>query len=272
MNITLDRPFAATERGKRSSNEDYILPSSEELAGLAGRDQRLFMVCDGVGGAEKGEVASALACSSFQSYFDSYLDDDDPSEEFINKAVHYTESRFDEYIAQHPEAHGMATTVTLLYIGASGIIVAHIGDSRIYQFREGKMIYKTDDHSLVNSLLKLGKITQEEARVHPQKNVITRAIMGTEHSVVAEVDKISDIMQADRFLMCTDGVTECFSDNELAKVFSLGENPESIKNIIVELCTEKAKDNFSFYILPIQSVQKIAGYKQYLLSLFYSFA
>ena len=268
MNITLERPFAATEKGMRKNNEDFILPLSE----LANSGQRLFMVCDGVGGAEKGEIASALACDSFQSFFNTFLDEDDPSEDFLNRAVHYTESRFDEYVVQHPEAKGMATTMTLLYIGVSGITIAHIGDSRIYQFREGSIIYETNDHSLVHSWVDLGIITKEEAAVHPQKNVITRAIMGADNSVNADVVFISDVLDGDMFFMCTDGVTECFSNEDLTKVFSSDKNAELIKDTIVEYCSDKAKDNFSFYIIPIQSIQKITGYKQYLLSFFYSFA
>ena len=268
MNITLERPFAASEKGGRDNNEDFIYPLSE----LANSGQRLFMVCDGVGGAEKGEIASTLACDSFHTFFNTFLDEENPSEDFINRAVHYTESRFDEYIALHPEAKGMATTLTLLYVGESGITIAHIGDSRIYQFREGRIIYKTEDHSLVNTWIKIGKITEEEAAIHPRKNVITRAIMGADNSVNAEVVFISDIFDGDIFFMCTDGVTESFSNENLTTVFSCNKNAESIKNTIVEGCSGATRDNFSFYIIPVQSIQKITGYKQYILSLFYSFA
>ena len=268
MNITIERPFAATEKGRRNNNEDFIFPSAE----LANSGQRLFMVCDGVGGAEKGEVASALACDSFQTFFTTFLDQDDPSEDFINKAVHYTESRFDEYIAQHPEAKGMATTMTLLYIGVSHITLAYIGDSRVYHFREGEINYKTDDHSLVKSWVKLGIITEEEAAVHPQRNVITRAITGAENSVNADVVFITDIQDGDFLFMCTDGVTECFPDEELKKLFTRDVNGEPIKDTIVERCSDESKDNFSFYIIPVQSIQKMTGYKQFLLSFFYSFA
>jgi len=268
MEITLERPFAATEKGKRKNNEDFIYPLSE----LVNPAQRLFIVCDGVGGAEKGEVASALACDSFQTFFNTFLDEGDPSEDFINRAVHYTESRFDEYITQHPEAKGMATTMTLLYVGVSRITIAHIGDSRIYQFREGRIINVTDDHSLVNSWVKLGIVAKSEAAVHPQKNVITRAISGAENSVCADVAFITDVQEKDVFFMCTDGVTESYSDEDFRNLFQPGMNAESIKDEIVEHCTEESKDNFSFYIIPIQSIQKMTGYKQYLLSFFYSFA
>jgi Serine/threonine protein phosphatase len=268
MDITIERPFAATEKGRRANNEDFIFPSAE----LATPGQRLFMVCDGVGGAEKGEIASALACDSFQTFFTTFLEQDDPSEDFINKAIHYTESRFDEYISQHPEAKGMATTMTLLYIGVSRVTIAHIGDSRVYHFRDGEVKSKTDDHSLVNSWVKLGIITEEEAVVHPQRNVITRAITGAENSVNADVTFITDIQDNDFFFLCTDGVTECLPDEELKKLFTPDMCGEPIKDTIVEYCSDESKDNFSFYIIPVKSIQKMTGYKQFLMSFFYSFA
>ena len=267
MNITLERPYAATEKGKRANNEDCIFPLSE----LASAGQRLFIVCDGVGGAEKGEVASALACDSIQTFFNTFLEGNDPSEDFINRAVHYTEARFDEYISLHPEAQGMATTLTLLYIGESGITVAHIGDSRIYQFRDGQIAFATEDHSYVQSMVNLGEITIEEAFLHPKKNIITRAISGTMYSVNADVAIIKDLQDGDIFFLCTDGITECFRNEELVSVFYSGQNAESIKNVIVDRCFHESKDNFSFYIIPVQSIKKISGYKQFLLSFFYSF-
>jgi protein phosphatase len=261
MNITIERPFAVSEKGKRKNNEDFIYPLSE----LANPEQRLFLVCDGVGGSEKGEVASLLACDSFQTFFKTFLEDKDPTEDFINRAVHYAESRFDEYIALHPEAIGMATTLTLLYVGNNGITVAHIGDSRIYQFRKGEILLKTEDHSLVNSLLKLGKITKEEAAVHPKRNVITRAITGSYYSVSADVKLVTDIKAGDVFFLCTDGVIQCFSDENLTGIFGGRKGAEANKDTIIEQCIDYSNDNFSFYIIPVLNVKKTNGYKQALL-------
>ena len=262
MSITIERPFAASEKGKRQNNEDCIFPLSE----LANLRQRLFMVCDGVGGAEKGEVASALACDSIQTYFITFLEDNEATEAFVNKAIQYTESCFDKNIAQYPESKGMATTMTLLYIGESDITLAHIGDSRIYQFREGRIIFKTGDHSLVQSLVDIGEITKEEAAVHPKKNVITRALCGTTNPVKADVACIKDIQYGDFFFLCTDGVTDCLQDEQLSLLFSSGQSTEKIKDILIEHCSKESKDNYSFYIIPIQKNQKNNGYKQFLLS------
>lgn len=266
MVITIGKPYGVTEKGGRLNNEDSIYPLPEEV----NSNQRLFLVCDGVGGAEKGEIASALACECFQTYFSTFLEGD-PTEEFIQKAIRYTEARFDDYVAAHPEAKGMATTLTMLYVGAEGLILAHVGDSRIYQFRNGTILYQTEDHSLVNSLIRLGKITTEEASTHPQRNVIIRAIQGCEQPTKADVVLLNDISINDFFFLCTDGVLERFNSQSLAELFSTKTSPVNIKNAILEQCNGKTRDNYSFYILAIQNVHDSLGIKENILSFLYSF-
>jgi protein phosphatase len=262
----IGKPYAVSEKGYRLNNEDSIFPSPEAV----GSNQKLFLVCDGVGGEEKGEIASSMTCDYFSTYFSSMLKED-PSPEFIQKAVQYTEAHFDAYISEHPEAQGMATTLTMLYTGANGVTLAHIGDSRIYQFRNGEILYQTEDHSLVNSLVKAGIITPQEADTHPKKNVILRAIQGTAGHAEADVAILQDVEPGDYFFMCTDGVMENLSNETLASIFKEPLASEVIKDIIMESCDGKTHDNFSFYIIPIQNVQDSAGYRQNLLSFFYSF-
>ncbi|MDL2255217.1 protein phosphatase 2C domain-containing protein [Parabacteroides sp. OttesenSCG-928-K15] len=266
MNITIGKPCAISEKGGRLNNEDSLYPQPETVTS----NQRLFLVCDGVGGSDKGEVASTLACESIQSYFSTFLEED-PTKEFIQKAIQYTEARFDDYVTRHPEAKGMATTLTLLYIGQKGVTIAHIGDSRIYHFRDEKILYQTEDHSLVNSLVRLGKISREEAATHPQRNVILRAIQGSARPSEADVVLLPDIQEDDKFFMCTDGVLENLSNEKLSEIFENHKMSDAIKDEIVACCTGCTRDNFSFYIIPIQHVHDNAGLKQNLLSLFYSF-
>lgn len=266
MNITIGKPWAVCEKGGRKNNEDSIYPLPE----MVNSNQKLFLVCDGVGGSEKGEIASSLACESFQSFFSAFLEEE-PSKEFINKAVRYTEARFDDYVNTHQEAKGMATTLTMVSVGTSGVTLAHIGDSRIYQIRQGEIIYQTEDHSLVNSFVKLGKISKEEALTHPQKNVIIRAIQGTAHPTEADMVLLSDIQAGDFFFMCTDGVLERLRNEDLSSIFSIYNNSEDIKEAIMASCSGKTRDNFSFYILPVQNVGESIGIKQNILSFLYSF-
>ena len=266
MNITIGNPWAVSEKGGRLNNEDSIFPLPE----TANSNQNLFLVCDGVGGAEKGEIASSLACESFQTFFSTFREGE-PNADFINKAIRYTEARFDDYVAIHPEAKGMATTLTMTFVGTTGITLAHVGDSRIYHFRKGEILFQTEDHSLVNSLVKLGKITHEEVAHHPQRNVIIRAIQGTDRPTEADVVLLDDIKAGDFLFMCSDGVLERLNNDELSDIFKHLGGPEEIKNAIMSACTGKTHDNFSFYIIPIQNVLDSAGIKQNILSFLYSF-
>ena len=259
MNITLQKPFSVSEIGKRFNNEDSIYPGDE----LVNINNRLFLVCDGVGGSNKGEVASSIACDSIQTYFRTFLDPDKEFDlQFIEKSVRYTEIQFDKYIEKNPAARGMATTLCLLYFATEGVYLTHAGDSRIYQFRSGEMIFKTEDHSLVNSMVKSGKINPKDADKHPQKNVIYRAIQGTFSPVEIDVLKITDVLPGDEFFMCTDGVTEVWSDDDLRNIFSVKISSEEKINRIKEGCREKARDNYSAYLVPILEVNKMNVFKQ----------
>ena len=265
MNITIQKPFSISEIGKRFNNEDSVYPSSESVS----INNRLFLVCDGVGGSNKGEVASSIACDSIQTYFRSFLDMEkafDP--QFIEKAVRYTEIKFDDYIRKNPAAKGMATTLCLLYFAPEGVYLTHAGDSRIYQFRDGKMIFKTEDHSLVNTMVKNGKINPKEADSHPQKNVIYRAIQGAHSPVDVDIIKITDVLPDDEFFMCTDGVTEVWNDDDLCKIFASNISSEEKINTIKDSCRNKARDNYSAYIIPIHEVDKMNVFKQFFLYAF----
>ena len=132
-------------------------------------------------------------------------------------------------------------------------------------------MFQTEDHSLVNSLVKLGKITHEEAAHHPQRNVIIRAIQGTDRPTEADVVLLDDIKAGDFLFMCSDGVLERLNNDELSDIFEHLGGPEEIKNAIMSACSGKTRDNFSFYIIPIQNVLDSAGIKQNILSFLYSF-
>ncbi|MDR2791350.1 MAG: protein phosphatase 2C domain-containing protein [Tannerellaceae bacterium] len=267
MNTVTDKPCAISDAGSRLQNEDALYPQPETLS----QRHRLFLVCDGVGGSAKGEVASALACESIQSYFSTFLEGD-PTPAFVRKAVCYAESCFDNYIAAHPEAHGMATTLTLLYVGNGYALVAHAGDSRIYQFREGSIRYRTEDHSLVNSWVRLGRISREEMYSHPKRNVILKAIEGSSRPVDVEVQVLYDVKEGDDFFLCTDGVLEAVTEETLTGLFDGSRSADDIKDHLVEACSLRSRDNYSFYIVPVCNLHNsAAGLRQNLLSFFYSF-
>ena len=250
------------------NNEDSIYPNGDR----GSVDDRLFLVCDGVGGSNKGEVASSVACDSIQTYFNTFLDAEEKIDpEFIRKAIRYTEIRFDDYIKDNPAANGMATTLCFLYLATDRIYLTHAGDSRIYQFRKGKIIFKTEDHSLVNSMIKTRQINSEEARIHPQRNVIYKAIQGSKVPVDIDITQITDIQPDDRFLMCTDGITEVLNDNELSELFAKEESSEEILATIKDRCNDKSRDNYSAYLLTINEVEEMSTFKHVMTSFLYAF-
>jgi serine/threonine protein phosphatase PrpC len=144
--VKLSKFFALNEIGGRQNNEDSIWP----IKGYAVSDDRLFMVCDGVGSSNCADIASSLTCESFALYFKNNLKPGKkPDTEFINNAQFNTLDYFRKYITEHAEAEGMSTTLTLAYFGQNSVVIAWCGDSRIMQIRNGEVIYRTTDHSLV---------------------------------------------------------------------------------------------------------------------------
>lgn len=265
MHITIGKPYAACEKGGRANNEDFIFPAPESI----NTAQQLFIVCDGVGGANKGEIASSMACELFQTYLSSFSEGEIDTT-IINKALQFTEVHFNDYVKNNPSASGMATTLAMVYIGSNGVTVAHIGDSRVYQFRKGQILHQTEDHSLVYSLYKLNTIKKEDMRTHSQRNVILKAIQAGSGSSEADVSVLTDIEAGDFLFICTDGVLEQFDDDALCALFDGTNSPETCKDILIERCNGKTKDNFSFYIIPINHVRDSKTMTQNILSFFYS--
>lgn len=247
--LRINQPLSINELGGRKNNEDSIFP----LKGQATITDTFFLVCDGVGGSEKGEIASRLACDSFVAFFEKNRISVS-SKIMLNAALEFVENKFDERIALEPESLGMGTTLTLLHLHEKGATVAHCGDSRVYQVRNGQIIFQTSDHSFVNEMVTNGILTKEEALNHPKRNIITRAIQGTNKRTELDVTLIENIEPGDYFFMCTDGVLEQVGDDWLMKYLSNNYSNEVIIEELIKTCTGKTKDNFSAYLVQIASV------------------
>ncbi|QQS28618.1 MAG: serine/threonine-protein phosphatase [Sphingobacteriales bacterium] len=256
MSIILHPPVFLHEKGKRKNNQDAIYPVAEAATAL----DRLFMVCDGVGGASKGEVASRMVCDLFHAYFNehgtSHVD-----EKFIANALKFAEEKLTEYTSADEEANNMSTTLTLLYFDdiQNKALVSWCGDSRIYHIRNGEVIFVSEDHSLVQELVKRGELTMEEAQTHPQKNIILRAISGTDAPTKADVVEITDVQANDYFLLCSDGILEGV-DQRLLLTLLNNSNADinKVREHIYTLCLENSRDNFSMYLIQVQEVTKAA--------------
>jgi PPM family protein phosphatase len=231
-----------SKKGKRENNEDCTYPVSSQSA------SNLFLVCDGVGGANKGEVASSIVCKSIVEIID---EKPELNSEKLNKALEYAEHHLGKYLLENPDSEGMATTLTLLMIQQNAAFVGYAGDSRVYHVRDGEILFQTKDHSLINELISTGYITEEEAKTHPNRNVITRAITADGKHTQADSFLITNVQAGDFFLLCSDGVLEAVNELFISKYFINNNSPQSIVNLIEQECSLKSNDNFSAIVVKI---------------------
>ena len=167
----------------------------------------LFAIADGMGGAQAGEVASKLAAAALEESDHGQLRGESGVVELIQEA----NRRVHERSTADPSTSGMGTTMTVALVEGDEVVIGHVGDSRAYRVRGGKLEQLTEDHSLVNELLKSGKLSPEEAEVHPQRSVITRAV-GTDPDVDVDTFTVA-AEEGDVFLLCSDGLTDMVADN-----------------------------------------------------------
>lgn len=231
------------ELGKRSNQEDSIYPKLGEDI----NDNDLFILCDGMGGHECGEIASQTVCESMSSYVISHPDTD--FESALNAAYDALDA------VDNNNGKKMGTTMTFLKIENDSCIVAHIGDSRVYQIRpsEKKIIYVTRDHSLVNDLIACGELTPEEAKNSKQKNVITRAMQpNQEKRTKADVAILTDIKEGDYFYMCSDGMLEISEDEDIVNVLSMNITDEEKLEILRGVTVDNS-DNHTAHLIHVLS-------------------
>lgn len=246
------QPQAMYQIGKRSNQEDAIFPK----IGNATENDRLFIVCDGMGGHESGEVASNSVCQSISSYLQDVNPDTFSTEDF-KKALESAYDNLDALDKDSDNPRKMGTTLTFLYLGNNSVIIAHIGDSRVYQLRRHKkgtvsIVHRTEDHSLVNDLIKAEIITEEEAKTHPRRNVITRAIQPNLERCKATIFETKDVRNDDYFFLCSDGVLESIDDRILIRILESNASNEDKIEEIKKRCSENSKDNNSAYLIQIK--------------------
>jgi protein phosphatase len=248
MTVTIQDIVTLHALGQRARLEDSLYPEAQAIS----PEDRLFLVCDGVGGVPGGDLASRLACRHFSNYL-LQLGDVFQTRQVLADALAHTEERLVEYARSNPEYEGMATTLACLRLTGYGAVVAWVGDSRVIQIREGRIIRQTKDHSLVNVLMDYGEITREQAAVHPKKNVLLRAVSSAATPTKLDVMYIDDIMPGDYFMVCSDGIVEGVGDR-LERLFAESFSTEQLKNDIAGLCRENTADNYTMILLRIGAV------------------
>lgn len=251
MKITLSYIGSFHQLGGRSGQQDARYPNIDQPS--VESTPPFFVVCDGVGGNAHGEVASSTVCSSVAST----LKDRDWNTPFTDSDMQKVVVRAYDALsrARSKGSDDMATTFTFAAFHSKGCMVAHIGDSRVYHVRPNDgILHRTEDHSLVNALLRSGNITPEQAINHPRSNVITRCMAATGEKYAPTVLNITNIVNGDYILLCTDGVVHCMDDKTLVELLSSDIADEQKIATLAQLC-KNSDDNNTAILIHIDDVE-----------------
>lgn len=255
--------YSIWEQGPREKQEDSIYPKYGEITDK----DRLFILCDGMGGHPAGEVASGTVCSAMSRYIVSKFPNADS--DFCDED--FQEALSEAYDALDQKDNGaekkMGTTLAFLKFHREGCTIAHIGDSRVYQIRPGKnaeeteIVFQTEDHSKINFLIKSGNLTPEEAKCSKQKNVIMRAMLSCmEHRAKADIYHSSDIRPGDYFMLCSDGILEQMEEENLKYIFSdKGGDIRNKIDILIKVTAEN-HDNHSAIVVHVLDVDTTTSF------------
>ncbi len=227
---------AKTDQGKvREQNEDAY-----------GYHDKLFVLADGMGGHQAGEIASAIAV---QTILAMDFSNNSPAQT-LREAVYQANQAILDSVEQNPGQYGMGTTVAILYFHENQAYYSHIGDSRIYRYSNGSLLQLTGDHSLVAELVKSGGLTEAEAKNHPQRNILTRAL-GTDVMPELEISQVP-ALNGDKFLLCSDGLCGLLEEPQIFKEISADDEPQTIVDNLVALANDAGgTDNITVILIEI---------------------
>lgn len=212
--------------------------------------QMLVVVADGVGGHKAGDVASQMTTKHLQQKWESHegLSTPQKIEDWINGTVKEANEAVFHKAKGDPELEGMGTTIVIAVCVDEFITVAHIGDSRCYIYKNDELKQITEDHSLVNELIRLGQISTADAEFHPRKNVVLRAL-GTEETVACDIQTM-EWEKGNKLLLCSDGLTDKVNNGELKDFLSRTEQLNMVGEQLINLANERGgEDNISLAII-----------------------
>jgi PPM family protein phosphatase len=237
--LRISEHFHASDLGRqRQGNEDSYFVRAP-----------LFVVADGMGGAQAGEVASEMAVESF----DAGLPGGSPAAGLV-QVIEEANRRIHERSRAESQRAGMGTTVTAAYVGEREVTIAHVGDSRAYVFRDGELERLTRDHSLVGELVARGKLTEEQAETHPQRSVITRAL-GPDPDVEVDVE-VYQARAGDVFMVCSDGLTSMVPEARVRELLEggTGSLEQAGRELIAAANAAGGRDNITVILFRLEEV------------------
>jgi serine/threonine protein phosphatase PrpC len=228
----------------RENNEDALLVRA---------DLPLFVVADGVGGAAAGEIASKLFVTSCEYEFETYTRKQADGEMLITRCFQNANRKILDHVQQFPETKGMACTAELLTFISSHYYIGHVGDSRTYLVREGRIKRLTKDHSYVQEQMDLGLLAPEDAKEHWLKNAIYRAI-GVDEDLSVDIYH-GRVKSGDIFLLCSDGLSDLATEEELTGIITAAASlEESVQRLIDHAKSNGGKDNITAVLCQVEKV------------------
>ena len=230
---------------RRKSNQDYTATFTNQ------KNQLLALLADGMGGHQAGDIASRQAVEEIGIAWEATtIDDSEKAVQWFLQHIQQTNQRIFEKGQSQPTLSGMGTTLEVVTLLDNHLALAHVGDSRIYLFREQRLIALTEDHSLVNALLKSGEITQEMAQNHPRKNIITRSL-GMPGSLEVDV-AIHRIEDHDQLLLCSDGLTNMVSEPKITQILlEAASLQDASQRLIDEANAKGGLDNITVLLIDV---------------------
>lgn len=243
MAIKLSPPYSFLAIGQKDNQEDALWPESSCV------NPNMLILCDGMGGHKNGEVASRCVADTLSELLSTLPEMSmTKAEVVINNALREVYSALNKLDVNDGAGRTMGTTLVLAIKCIDGLLVAHIGDSRMYLFRNGDgIVFRTRDHSVVSELVACGEMTEAEARFSPLKNRITKAIQPHQDSMaIPTFDRITDIKKGDVIFLCSDGIIEQITDDELVCIMTESKELSEKVNEIKSICSERnTRDNHS---------------------------
>lgn len=228
--------YQKTHVGKvRKNNEDALLVT----------DPNIFVAADGMGGAVAGEVASKILVDTVKNFLATVPEPLD--ENILSKAILKSNAAILREAKENPQLQGMGTTATILYLYKNQAYFAHVGDSRLYRLKNSTLEQMTLDHSYVESLVRQGSLTHEEARLHPMKNLLTQAV-GAMEDIQVETGNFS-VDGDEIFLLCTDGLTNMIDDDQIKIILS--ESSKPAEDLIQAALDNGGHDNITAIVVSV---------------------
>jgi PPM family protein phosphatase len=245
MSLRIAEEAVRTDTGRqRNANEDSLYVAAP-----------LFVVADGMGGAQAGEVASKAAAESFAGELPKAA-----PERVLEETIEGANRTIHELARKDPGLAGMGTTTTAAIVDLDGeeVAIGHVGDSRAYRLREGRFEQLTRDHSLVEEMRRKGQLTDAQAEDHPQRSIITRAL-GPEPEVQVDLQTVA-AQPGDVFLICSDGLTTMLDDERIARTLSRATSlPSAVRALVDEANRAGGRDNITVVAFRLEDADTVAG-------------